>query len=90
VFILKRLRPGFLVSVDSKDVYVAITYLADGSPVAGLGRSMLRPYVCSEIKRREKRRADIDVSTIKDSGWEFRERRGALLNESSIPKIALS
>jgi hypothetical protein len=56
VFILKRLRRFLLVSVDSKDVYVEIRYLADGLPVAGLGRSMLRPYVCSEIERRENTR----------------------------------
>ena len=56
MFILKRLRPVFLVSVDSKDVDVEVRHLADGSPVAGLGRSMLRPYVCSEIERRESRR----------------------------------
>ena len=89
MFILKRLRRVLLVSVDSKDVYAEIRHLADGSPVAGLGRSMLRPYVCSQIKRRERsvdtrsldRGADMDVAAIKGSSCKRISLRGGRTTE---------
>ena len=51
MFILNGLRPFLVVSVDSKEFTGrpgAIAQPIDGSLVAGLGRSVLRPYVCLE------------------------------------------
>ena len=71
MFILNGLSPFLVVSVDSKEFTrrtSAIAQSIDGSLVAGLGRSVLRPYVCSQKNNvgKDALRADMNLYGVKD------------------------
>jgi hypothetical protein len=77
VFILNGLRAFLVVSIHSKEFTGragAIAQSIDGSLVAGLGRSVLRPYVCARRKTTSKHastrsldlRADMNACRIKE------------------------